>query len=200
MRARYAFETQTQGLAIVLFWRASGIMLLGMALFKLGVLTGKSSRRIYGILLALGLAVGLPVTLLGFYANVVTEWQNGWLRWLSVQIVFWFGILMSLGWVSIVMLIGDRRGWSFLTRPLAAVGRMALTSYLLQSLICTFIFYGHGLGLYGRVERTGQAAVVAGVWLLLLVVAPLWLRRFRYGPAEWAWRSLAYGAGQPLRR
>jgi uncharacterized protein len=200
MRARYAFETHTQGLAIVLFWRASGIMLIGMALFKLGVLTGTRSRRFYRMLLAIALTVGLPLTAFGFYINVLTEWENGWLRRLGVLIVYWVGILMALGWTSIVMLICGGKGWSILTGPLAAVGRMALTNYLLQSVLCTFIFYGHGLGLYGHVERTGQVAVVAGIWLLLLIVSPIWLRSFRFGPAEWVWRSLAYGKKQPFRR
>jgi uncharacterized protein len=200
MRARYAFELQTQGLAIVLFWRASGIMLIGMALYKQHVLTGRKSPRVYATLLAIALIVALPLTAVGFYVNVLTEWQNGWLRKLAELIVYWFGILMSLGWASIVMLVLNSRGWSVVTRPLAAVGRMALTNYLLQSLICTFIFYGHGLGLYGSVERTGQAAVVAGVWLSLLILSPTWLRLFRFGPVEWVWRSLAYGARQPFLR
>jgi uncharacterized protein len=179
MRARYAFEVQTLGLAIVYFWRASGIMLIGMALYKQRVLIGRSSPRVYATLLAIALIVALPLTAVGFYLNVITEWRNGWLRKLAELIIYWFGILMSLGWASIVMLLCSSRGWSVVTRPLAAVGRMALTNYLLQSLICTFIFYGHGLGLYGSVERTGQAAVVAGVWL---------------------WRSLAYGERQPFLR
>jgi uncharacterized protein len=200
MRAHYAFEVQTQGLAILLFWRASGIMLIGMALYKLRVLTGSRSPRLYAALLAIALAVALPLTVAGFYANLLTEWQNGWLRKLAEWIVYFFGILMSLGWASVVMLIGNRRAWSFVTRPLAAVGRMALTNYLLQSLICTFIFYGHGLGLYGQVERTGQAAIVAGVWLSLLILSPLWLRFFRFGPVEWVWRMLAYGERQPFLR
>jgi len=200
MRAHYAFEVQTQGLAILLFWRASGIMLIGMALYKLRVLTGGRSSRVYAVLLVIALTVALPLTAAGFYVNVLTEWQNGWLRKLAEWIVYFFGILMSLGWASIIMLICNSRAWSLVTRPLAAVGRMALTNYLLQSLICTFVFYGHGLGLYGNVERTGQAAVVAGVWLCLLIVSPLWLRFFRFGPAEWVWRTLAYGERQPFLR
>jgi len=200
MRAHYAFEVQTRGLAILLFWRASGIMLIGMALYKLRVLTGGRSPRVYAVLLVVAVAVALPLTAAGFYANVLTEWQNGWLRKLAEWIVYFFGILMSLGWASVIMLICNSRAWSLVTRPLAAVGRMALTNYLLQSLICTFVFYGHGLGLYGTVERTGQAAVVAGVWLCLLILSPLWLRFFRFGPAEWVWRTLAYGERQPFLR
>ena len=81
-----------------------------------------------------------------------------------------------------------------LTRPFAAVGQTALTNYLLQTVLCTTIFYGHGLGWFGSVDRVGQIGVVAFVWAVQLIASPLWLRRFRFGPAEWVWRSLTYGA------
>ncbi len=86
------------------------------------------------------------------------------------------------------------------TPRLAAVGRMAFSNYLAQSLICTTIFYGHGLGLFGSVDRVTQALVVIGIWVLQLAVSPWWLARFRFGPCEWAWRSLTYGKRQPMRR
>ena len=87
-----------------------------------------------------------------------------------------------------------------MTRPFAAVGRTALSNYLLQTVLCTTLFNGHGLGWFGSVDRVGQVGVVAAVWAVQLVASPLWLRRFRYGPAEWAWRSLTYGTRLPLRR
>ncbi len=87
-----------------------------------------------------------------------------------------------------------------LTRPLAAVGQLALTNYLMQTVLCTFIFYGHGLGRFGMFERWEQFLVVVGVWVLQLVVSPIWLRYFRFGPAEWLWRSLSYLKLQPMRR
>jgi uncharacterized protein len=74
-----------------------------------------------------------------------------------------------------------------------------LSNYLLQSILCTFIFYGFGLGLYGSVERAGQLAIVLGVWGLQLVISPLWLKHFRFGPAEWVWRALSYGRRPPFR-
>jgi uncharacterized protein len=76
---------------------------------------------------------------------------------------------------------------------------MAFSNYLGQTVICTLLFYGHGLGWFGRVERTGQILIVAAVWALQLVVSPLWLRYFRFGPAEWLWRSLTYLKLQPFR-
>ena len=77
---------------------------------------------------------------------------------------------------------------------------MALTNYLMQSVICTLVFYGHGLGLFGRVPRTSQLAIVGALWALQLTVSPLWLRQFRFGPLEWLWRSLTYWRLQPMRR
>jgi len=65
---------------------------------------------------------------------------------------------------------------------------------------CTLIFYGHGLGFYMHVSRPGQLAVTLAVWIMLLVAAPLWLARFRFGPLEWLWRTLTCGEGQPFRR
>ncbi len=85
-------------------------------------------------------------------------------------------------------------------RSLMAVGRMAFTNYILQSVICTFVFYGHGLGLFGRVPRTGQVLVFIGVWIFLMIFSPWWLKYYRYGPLEWLWRSLAYRSRPQMRR
>jgi uncharacterized protein len=76
---------------------------------------------------------------------------------------------------------------------------MAFTNYLLQTLICTTIFYGHGFGLYARVERTGQILIVFAVWVVVVIFSGLWLRSFRFGPFEWLWRSLTYRKRQPFR-
>ena len=76
---------------------------------------------------------------------------------------------------------------------------MALTNYLMQSLICSLIFYGHGLGLVGRIDRVGQLGLTVAIWVAQLICSPLWLKRFRFGPLEWLWRTLSYGRRQPLR-
>ena len=77
---------------------------------------------------------------------------------------------------------------------------LALTNYLIQTIICTFIFYGHGLGYFGSVDRRGQIVIVIIIWLFQLVSSSLWLSRFRFGPAEWLWRSLTYWRVQPFRK
>ena len=86
------------------------------------------------------------------------------------------------------------------TRPLAAVGRTAFSNYILQTVICTLIFYGHGFGLFGSVERIGQIAIVLAVWVVQLLLSTWWLRRFRYGPLEWLWRSVTYMQPVPFRK
>ena len=112
----------------------------------------------------------------------------------------YFGsVLVSLGYVGAVMLACRSRRLPGLRRRLAAVGRMALTNYLLQSVLGVLIFYGYGFGLFGRLGRFDLWGVILAVWALQLAISPWWLARFRFGPAEWAWRSLTYWRRQPLR-
>jgi len=82
----------------------------------------------------------------------------------------------------------------------APAGRMALTNYLAQSVIGIFVFYGVGLGLGGRVGSAAAALIAIVVFAVQVLLSALWLRRYRYGPVEWMWRSLAYGRRQPLQR
>ena len=76
---------------------------------------------------------------------------------------------------------------------------MALTNYLTHSIVCTTLFYGYGFGLFGQINRTGLAAIVLAIWIFQLIVSPIWLKYFRFGPAEWLWRSLTYWRIQPMR-
>jgi uncharacterized protein len=85
-------------------------------------------------------------------------------------------------------------------KPLAAVGRMALTNYVMQTMICVLIFSGVGLGWFGSLARHQLYFIVAAIWLAQLIASPLWLRAFRFGPLEWVWRSLTYKRWQTFRR
>ena len=181
------------------FWRAGGLMLIGMGLFHREVFAARRSPRFYAGLIAAAVAVGLPMQAYGLSLDFARDWPP-WSFFLGQQFNYWPSIAVSLGWVGLVMLACRSPALHRFTRPFAAVGQTALTSYLLQTVLCTTIFYGHGLGWFGSVDRVGQLGVVAAVWALQLVASPLWLRRFRFGPAEWAWRSLTYGVRQPLRR
>jgi uncharacterized protein len=76
---------------------------------------------------------------------------------------------------------------------------MALTNYLIQSILCTTLFYGYGGGLFGQLNRTALFGVVIAIWILQLIYSPTWLKHFRFGPAEWLWRSLTYWRRQPMK-
>lgn len=199
IRSASAFELETFALITWGLWRAGGLMLIGMALFRLGVFGGERPLRFYAALIAVALVVGFPLQAYG----IATDFGRGWPVWsffVGAQFIYWPSIAVSLGYVGAVMLACRTEVLHSFTRPLAAVGRTALTNYLLQTILCTTIFYGHGLGWFGSVDRLGQLGVVVGVWTVQLIASPLWLKRFRYGPAEWAWRSLTYGKFLPLRR
>jgi uncharacterized protein len=181
-------------------WRAGGLMLIGIGLYKLGVFSAARSTRTYVGLLAFGIFIGIPTVLIGVYRNFEAGWDVTYSFFLGWQYNYWGSVAVSLGWVGLVMILLKRSGGGWLTRSLAAVGRMALTNYFLHTLICTTLFYGHGFGLFGRVDRLGQIVIVVAIWVLQLVISPLWLDRFRFGPVEWLWRTLTYLQVQPFRR
>ena len=199
-RSAMAFGFETFMLVIWGGWRAGGLMLIGMALFKMDVFSARRPPRFYGALVAAALVAGIPVEAYGVALDFEFGWALDWSLLQGRQFNYWPSIAVGLGYVGLVMLACRTAALRPLTRPFAAVGQTALTNYLLQTVICTTIFYGHGLGLYGSVDRVGQLAIVLGVWAVQLVVSPLWLRRFRFGPAEWAWRSLTYGERPPFLR
>jgi len=192
LRAPTAVFMQTNHFLTEFLWRAGGLMLIGMALFKLGVFGAERSRAFYLRMTSLGFGLGLPIVVWGVLYRNSSDWDVRSAFFGGSQFNYWGSLLFAAGWIGVVMLVCQRPGWGRVTRPLAAVGRMALSCYLLQTIICTFIFYGHGLGLYGSVDRVGQASIMLGVWAAMLVMCPFWLRYFRFGPFEWLWRSLTY--------
>jgi len=188
-RVPAALETQTVSFVTHLLWQITGLMLIGMALFKLGVLSAARSRAFYLRMGALGFGAGTLLIALGLWRSFATEWDLLDFALVSQQLHYWGNLFVALGWTALVMLL-CQCGWPL--RPVAAVGRMALTNYLLQTVICTTIFYGHGLGLFGRVDRAGQLAIVAGVWAFQLLASSVWLRYFAVGPVEWVTRWLVF--------
>jgi uncharacterized protein len=195
-----ALGMETGSFLFFLSWRAGGLMLIGMALYKLGVFGAALPASTYKKMIAPGVIIGLPLAAAGVWYHTATEWalETGFFG--GRQFNYWGSLFVALGWVGIVMLFCQRWPGSRLYRSLAATGQMALTNYLMQTIICTTIFYGHGLGLFGSVERTGQILIVFGIWAVELLWSPWWLARFRFGPFEWLWRSLTYMRPQPLRR
>ncbi len=196
-RSPAALENEVQFLATRVLWQGSGLMLMGMGAFKAGVFSAARSFRFYLAMAGVGFGLGVP--LLGWVAlyNAAHGWAARDVMLVGQPLGYLGNFLVGLGWIGAVMLL-CRSGWAL--RPFAAVGRTALSNYLLQTVLCTTIFYGHGLGLFARVERTGQIAIVVAIWVVQILVSSWWVKRFAVGPVEWAWRSATYGRAVPLRR
>jgi len=176
-----------------------GMMLLGMALLKSGVLTGARPTRVYLAMIVVGYTIGLCVNV-----AEMRELESGGFSpeaMMNALLTYDLGrIPMTLGHLGLIAIMCRTPWLTNASRVLAAVGQMALTNYLTQSLLCLLIFTGAGLAWYGQLARHELYYVVAVIWMLQLIWSPLWLRHFRYGPAEWVWRSLTYWRLQPVRR
>ena len=199
-RAPMALSFQTFYFITWGMWRAGGMMLVGMGLYKLGVLSARRSSRFYALGALAGYAAGLPVIAVGAQRIIAHDFDMVAAFLMDYQFNYVGSMAVAFAHVCVVMLVCRSGALAGARRTLAAVGRMALTNYLMQSVIATTIFYGYGFGLFGSVDRLGMMATVAGVWTAQLIYSPIWLRSFRFGPAEWLWRSATYGKPQPMRR
>lgn len=180
-------------------WDVLPMMLLGIALFKLNIITAKRRVKTYLLLVLAGYGIGLPIN----YYETSTLLNNNFAAeaFLNTGLTYPFGrIAMAIGHIGVIMLFCKLNILAFLKKSLAAVGRMALTNYIMHSVICAIIFTGIGFSLFGRLQRYELYYIVAGIWLFQLILSPLWLRYFRFGPLEWLWRSLTYQKLQPFRR
>jgi uncharacterized protein len=173
-------------------------MLLGMAALGSGMLSGGWTRQRYARWLLASWGVTLPLYALLAVWLVATRFDMAAVATAILPAAALLRPAAIAGWICLVLLLARPGGW--LALRLAAVGRMALSNYLVTSLICTTLFYGHGLGWYGTLSRWQLYPVVLGIWAVLLLSSKPWLDRFRLGPFEWLWRSLARRAPQPLSR
>lgn len=174
------------------FWRVMAMMLLGMVLYKWQVLSAERSRRFYTNMTITGLLTGLLLSAAGIFLNFKNQWTMEYSMFIGVQFNYLGSVGTALGYVGLIMLISKSTRLKRCIHVLSSVGRMAFSNYILMTLLATFIFYGHGLGLFGSVERIYQLMICVGIWMLLLIISPLWLKRFRFGPLERLWRDLTY--------
>jgi uncharacterized protein len=159
-------------------------------------------RKLLGWGLGLGLfasAVGVVAGQL-FSRKIVNPEALPWLPWVLGPMRHLGEVGMASAYVAGITLLFQREAWRRRLSAFAPVGRMALTNYLLQSVLGTLLFYGFGLGLIGKLGSAAQLAVALGIFAVQAVLSRLWLARFRFGPAEWLTRSLTYGKAQPMRR
>ncbi len=195
MRVPSAMTMQTEYLPMLAL-RATAMMLLGMGLYKSGVLSGGMDRRWNGGFALIGLTLGLAITGWGFQYSEAHDWSmevffiGGFFRRLGM-------VFLVLGYVGSILWLCEGPVKSWLERWLAPLGRMALTNYLAQTVICTTLMYGHGFGLFSSLGRAQLWLVVVPIWVVQILASKWWMDRCAFGPIEWGWRSLTYWRIQP---
>lgn len=195
--AEHNTEILLGSLWFILLPDAFALMLLGMALFKLGVLQGEKHLSTYRHMAIFGIGCGLLINAYELWAAHASNFDTI-ASFNQIAPTYHLGrTAMTIGWIGVVILAlrNLNIGWR-----LAAVGRMALTNYLMHSLICLFIFTGAGFGLVNQLPRWQLYGIVLAIWIAQLYLSPWWLARYHYGPMEWLWRGLTYGHFPPLKR
>lgn len=181
---------------------ALSIFLVGSWLLGAGPLSRpQAHRRFHAGMAFVAFPVGLAIS--AWSASLATgigpeptdaEMLVQFLGWVSAP-------LMALGYIGALALLSLRAGTGdWLRHWLAPAGRMALTNYLMASVVCSTLFYGYGFGLFGKVPRSGQVVLVLAITVFQCLVSRWWLARFQYGPLEWLWRAFTWLQWPPLRR
>jgi uncharacterized protein len=173
-------------------------MLLGMAALKSGFLTGAWEDRRYRKWALIGYAISIPAFAILAFIDISSGFDTATVVMVGMAGTTPFRPLMIVAHAALIILL-TRRGGALVQR-IAAAGRAAFTNYLGTSILVTTLFYGYGFGLYGDLGRAEVYLVVLAVWALMLLWSKPWLDRYRYGPFEWLWRTLARGKMQPMRK
>lgn len=179
------------------FFDIFGMMMLGMALFKLGVLTLEVRTRTYLAMIGGGYAVGLTGNILE--ARWIMDQGFTALAYTQASISYDVSRLaMTMGHLGMLMLFLQSGFLPWVRRSMAAVGRMALTNYLAHSVVALVIFVF--LGWWGAMQRHQLYYIVIAVWAVQFVTSPIWLKHYHFGPVEWLWRYLTYGEKPQFRK
>ncbi len=187
-------------------WDMLCMMFIGMALLGWGFFSNKLKTSTYAMWMLVGYGIGIPVAWILF--------DKGWMSWAALgpgrYVDAWRSspdiwsefrrIPLAIGHASLIMLIYRSKLVPWLMKALSNVGQMAFTNYLMQSIICTFFFFGYGFGNYNKLRFHELYYVVFSVWIFQLIFSSIWLSYFRFGPFEWLWRSLTYWKKQPMRK
>lgn len=183
-RAADAWLLETFFMVTIFFWRTAGIMLIGMALYRLGYIDGRLSIGDYRRLLKMTLPAGIAMILVGIYFNEKHAWQAAFSMFLGSQFNYWGSVAVALGYIALLNLMIQQRRLPKVQRVLVATGKTTLSLYILTSVIGTAVFYGHGLGQYDQVSRFGLLALVPMFWLIDVIAVKAWHSRYAAGPLE----------------
>lgn len=180
-------------------WDVLCMMLVGIAFFKWDMLSAEKSFVFYGRMVAIGYLIGLSINY--YELRIILDGQFSLLAFSQSSLTYYFGrVAICLGHIGLIMMFCKSNLLPWLKSSLAAVGKMALTNYIMHSLICMIIFTGVGFGLFGQLQRYELLYVVFSIWIFQLIISPIWLHYFHYGPMEWLWRNLSYQKVHPIRK
>ena len=175
-------------------------MLVGMALYKWGVLSAVRSRSFYLKSAFYSLTIGFPIVIYGMYMNFTMNWDFQYSMFTGSQFNYWGSLFIAYGYISLIMVFAQSDNYNTIKKRLASIGQMALTNYILHSFIGMLIFFGIGFGLFGKIDRSLQILIVGIIWIFQYLASEKWLNSYKFGPLEWVWRSLTYGKKQPFLR
>jgi uncharacterized protein len=182
-------------------WDVLLFMFLGMAFFKNGILLGKASYPVYWFMCIGGLCIGLLLSWFTQQSVIGNHFSNYEIsKNVSFQYYQVARMCRSLGFFGLLMLMYKSGFFNWFFALFRPVGQMAFTNYLMQSLIGLFFFTGIGLGYFGKSERYELYIYTGVVWITEIIWSHIWLRYFRFGPLEWAWRNLTYWKMQPMKK
>lgn len=187
--------------ATVMGWQIVGLFLLGAWFVRSGAIANPESHaRLYARLRTVGFPIGLALTLASFVLLPTVDFARMDLVSSAATALALAGsLLMCLGYLAWIVRGLQSPAWAPRLALLAPAGRMALTNYLMQTVVCTFVFYGYGLGYFEQLPRAWQVPFVLALFALQVAASHWWLRRFRMGPMEWLWRAATYLRLPPLR-
>ena len=201
-----AWESETTFLPALLGDNIA-LMLMGMALLQWGFFSGDWSLSQYRRLMWIGYTVGLPLVIFSFWRQTQNASLEQMLRNLEERPIDWYGLIypvqrifLVMAHTSLIMILFKSGYLDGLKRGIQAIGKMAFTNYILQTVLCTLFFFGYGLGYYDHLQYYQLYFVVAAIWAISFILSPIWLDHFRFGPLEWLWRCLTYCQWQPMRR
>ena len=194
------FFFQVFGIPTATAWRTLGVMMIGLALFKMGPLAGKGRTSTYILWILLG-AASLVAVALTAQEQIAIGFAFPAAAGLNLLPNYFLSPFITLGYAAVLILALRANILGIVGHALSAVGRMAFTNYIAQTVIMTCLFWaGRGPTLFAEIDRAGQWMIVAAIWIAQLLWSPLWLRFFQYGPLEWVWRKLSYGGEVRIRR
>ena len=180
-------------------WESFATILLGMALFKFGFFQGTMKASVYRVLVFIGIPIGIALCALSVLKSVHTQTElieAMETRIFSINHTGGAGrIILTVGYAAAILLLCRINWLKSLLGLFANVGRMALTNYIMQTILCSFYFFGFGLNHYGEYDVTGLLLFVMTIWVIQITYSNVYFRFFKMGPVEWLWKRLTYGKG-----